>query len=128
MTKPYVVVSINDKGYYKIEKPGVWWMVKPCSSPSGLMIILPDKTQHHYDVYDEKGHKLEDQRIKIEGYCEPNFLYARSGQNVYEIDPLSGPRIIPNYPGDITYFPSGSKTVVNSNAPGWLIVITKENG
>jgi len=126
MTKPDIRVSINEKGYYLIEKPGVWWKLKPRSSPSGLMVILPDKTQHHYDFFDKEGHQIENEEIFLEGYGEPGFLYARSGQNVYEIDPSSGPKIIPNYPGDITYFPSGSKTIVNSNAPGWLVVITKE--
>ncbi len=119
MTKPKINVKVNDKGYFAIEKPGEWWMLKPQSSPSGLHVILADKNEHHYDFYDEEGHKLDKDPIELEGYSDAGRIYVRSGQNVFEIDPLSEPKLIPTFEGgDIKAFPSGSKTLIKSNAPG----------
>lgn len=127
MTKSGKPVIINQKKYYLIEKPGVWWKLKPQASPSGLHIILPDKSQHHYDLEDKKNSSQES-KLRLIGYGEPDLLYVQSGQNLYEIEPRKGPKIVPKYPpSEITYFPSGNKMYVKSNSPGWLIVISKED-
>ena len=126
MTKQKIDVEINEKGYYSIKKPGEWIKLKPQTSPSGLMIIFPDKTQHHYDFYDENGRPISDPHIKLEGYSDVGYLYARSGSNIYEIDPKKEPKIIPDFPAKIRHFPSGGKTIVKSSAPGWLYEIHKE--
>lgn len=128
MTKPKINVKVNDKGYYAIEKKDEWWMLKPKTSPSGLHIIIVDKKQHHYDLYDEEGHKLDKEPIELKGYSEAGYIYVSSGQNVFEIDPESKPKLIPTFDkSSINAFPSGAKTVIQSNAPGWVIEIHKQN-
>jgi len=126
MTKKKIDVEINEKGFYLIKKPGEWIKLKPQSSPSGLMIIFPDKKQHHYDLYDENGRPVSNTPIKLVGYSDVGYLYARSGSNIYEINPKKEPKIIPDMPAKITYFHSGGKTIVKSTSPGWLYEIHKE--
>jgi len=127
MTKPTINVKVNDKGYYAIEKKDEWWLLKPKTSASGLHIIFPDKKEHHYDFYDDKGHKLDKAPLKLEGYSKAGKIYVTSGQNAFEIDPASKPKLIPTLDkGKIKTFPSGGKTIIQSNVPGWIIEIHRE--
>ena len=123
-----IYVNVNGQGYYVIEdtRRNKWIKLKPDFEGSGVHIVKADKKQHHYDLYDDEGNKIENRRIDIIGYSEPGQLYMQSGQTIWEIDPEKEPKVIPTVPANLVFFPSGSVHVAKADTNGWCIAIVKE--
>jgi hypothetical protein len=71
MSKKKEVFNIEDengKKYKMIHKKNIWIKKKPLDTidnPQGVMFIFNDNTQHHWELYDEFGHEIDN--YKIEG-------------------------------------------------------------